>query len=123
MLNLLVHVNIRLQKVSLLDINHYFAPDTPVDKFWLPKTCILLREFCVHKFDSEHILFPAICHYNNKLKSEAIFCCTCLLCLSQHNNFSINGNLLDLLLFNFTDLSMNHDLHELVSPDTTSFCH
>jgi len=61
-----VHVSIKLQKVNVFDINHYFAPDTPVDKFWLPRTRILLGEFGAPSFDSEHGQSPAICHYYDK---------------------------------------------------------
>ena len=105
-----------LYRASVAYKDALYPPFTPVDTFWLPVARVLLGEFSVRSFHSEHGLSPAICHNYNELKIAAIFCCTCLLGLSAHNHFSISGILLDLLLFNFTDLSTNHDLHELVSP-------
>jgi len=42
----------------------------------------------------------------------------CLLGFSQHNYSCNSGNVLDLVFSNFTDVSVNYDIHVLVSPDT-----
>jgi hypothetical protein len=73
---------------------------------------ILLEYFNLPLFDWKRGIPYTISHYNNKLKGEAIFSSTWLLGLYQHNYFLNSGNFLDLV---FTYLSINHDVHVLVS--------
>jgi hypothetical protein len=58
-----------------------------------------LGDFLIPLFNWKLGLSPAISHYFNKLKGEAIFSSMCLLGLSQHNYSRNSGNLLDLLDF------------------------
>lgn len=75
-------------------------------------------DFIIPLFDWKLGLSAAISQYCSKLKGEAIFSSMCLLGFSQHNYSCNSGNLLDLGFTNFTDVSVNCDIHVLVSPDT-----
>jgi hypothetical protein len=63
------------------------------------KFCVHLGDFILPLFDWRLGLAPAISHYCNILKGEAIFSSMCLLGLSQHNYSCNSGNLLDLVFF------------------------
>jgi hypothetical protein len=80
--------------------------------------CVHLGDFIIPLFDWKLGLSPAISHYCSKLKGEAILSSLCLVGLSQHNYSRNSGNLLDLVFSSFTDVSVNYDVHLLVSPDT-----
>jgi len=60
---------------------------------------VRLGDFIVPLFDWKLGLSPAISHYCNKLKGEAIFSSMCLHGLSQHNFSRNRCNLLDLFFF------------------------
>ena len=77
-----------------------------------------LGDFIIPLFNWKLGLSAAVSQYCSKLKGEAIFTSMCLLGLSQHNYSHNSGNLLDLVFYNFTNVSVNYDIHVLVSPDT-----
>jgi hypothetical protein len=56
-------------------------------------------------------------HFCTKLKGDVIYSATCSLSLNQHNYPDTGRNLLDLVLPNFADLSVDHAEYGLVQPD------
>ena len=92
-----------VQSLSACRRVQFTPPPTgkPVDKFSVPRACILLAEFNVPSFHSEHELSPAFCHYCEEIEERRHLGCTCLLGLYAQNHFIISGDLLDLLLFQF----------------------
>jgi hypothetical protein len=80
---------------------------------------LLLRDFILPLFDWK--LGLVCCYFSllQQIEGRSRISSTCLLDFPQHNYFRNSGNLLDLGFSNCTDLSVNHDVHVLVSPDTT----
>jgi hypothetical protein len=100
-----------------LDFKRYFVY---IQQVLHTQNCrVLMGDFKVPLFDYKLGLSSAISHYYNKLNGEAIFSSRCLLGLSQHNYPRNSGNLLNLEFSNFTYLSINYNVHVMVSPDTT----